>query len=191
MEETRRLSDDELVELYFAREEKALRETDRIYGRELFDLSYRILADREDAEENQSDTYLAAWRSMPPTRPYSLCAYLHRICRNLALKRIARKNRQKRSARIVELTDEIAGCLPGGNVEEEADTRELGRLLSAFLKTLEQEDRFILMARCFHMDSTTDIAAVLGCSEGSVRTRLYRTRLKLKKYLEKNWEGLK
>ena len=181
-----RMTDEEIVGLYFARDEEAIRESDRAYGKTLYRLSMRILADREDSEENKDDTFLTAWRSIPPAKPVHLAAFLLKICRNHALDRLKRNRAGKRSAVLVELTDELADCLPGGNVEDAVDARELGRLLTVFLESLPKEERFIMTARCFRLQSFAEIAGVLSCSEGRVRTFLYRTRIKLKLYLEEN-----
>ena len=180
------MDDDEIIGMYFARDEEALRETDRVYGRDLLRLALRLLGNREDAEENRDDTYLTAWNTIPPVRPRSLAAFLYKICRNHALDRIDSRKTRKRSAVLVELTDELANCIPGGSVEEEIDAKETGRLLSAFLKRLSWEERYIMMARCFQMESIGSIAEVLGSSQGRVRTILYRTRKRLKQYLEEN-----
>ena len=181
-----KMDDEKIVELYFARNEDAIRETDRSYGRELFAFSFRILANREDAEENLDDTYLSTWNAIPPTRPVNLAAFLHRICRNHALNRLERSKTAKRGAAVAELTAELANCIPGGDVEADVQARELGRLLTAFLKQLPGQERYIFVARCFYLDSPESIAKDLGCSAGRVRTILYRTRLHLKEFLARN-----
>ena len=187
MQEQILLGETEIIELYFARDEAAISETDKCYGKALMLLSFRVLADREDSEENKSDTYFAAWRSIPPTRPRSLPAYLMKLCRNLALDRLDRHKARKRQAEVIALTDEMADCIPAGSVEAEVEARELGRTISRFIKGLSAQNRYILMARCFSMDSISEIASVLGCSEGKVRTDLYRLRMQLKDYLEKEF----
>ena len=181
-----RITDEEIISLYFARDEEAIHESDRAYGKLLYRLSMSILADREDSEENKYDTYLTAWRSIPPARPVHLAAFLLKICRNHALDRLKRNRAGKRRAVLGELTDELADCIPGGDVEGVVDARELGRLLTVFLKNLPEEERFIMVSRCFRLQSFAEIAGVLSCSEGRIRTILYRTRLKLRQYLEDN-----
>ena len=179
-----RKTDDEIVDLYFARDEEAIRESDYAYGKMIHKLSFRILANREDAEENKDDTYLTAWNAIPPVKPISLGAFLMKICRNHAIDRLNRKTAKKRSAILIELSDELADCIPGGNVEDIVEEKELGRLLSVFLESLPVEERYIMTSRCFFMKDTAEIASVLHCSQGRVRTILYRTRLNLRKYLE-------
>ena len=108
-----------------------------------------------------------------------------KVCRNHALDLLEKKKAKKRQVELVELTDELADCIPDKGVEEIVEAKELGRIISTFLRRLSEEDRFIIMRRCFRMDSTAEIARALECSEGKVRTSLWRTRKELKRYLEK------
>lgn len=185
MEVIRKLADDEIIELYFNRDERAILETDRSYGKELLHISYRVLYDREDSKEICNDTYMTAWQSIPPVRPLRFAAWLMKVCRNHALDLLEKKKAKKRQVELVELTDELADCIPDKGVEEIVEAKELGRIISTFLRRLSEEDRFIIMRRCFRMDSTAEIARALECSEGKVRTSLWRTRKELKRYLEK------
>lgn len=63
------MQDLEIIELYFARNENAIKETDNKYGKLCFDVAVNILGNAEDSEECVSDTYLGAWNKIPPTRP--------------------------------------------------------------------------------------------------------------------------
>ena len=63
------MEDTKIIDLFFARNEDAIAETDAAYGRKLFALSHRILNNQEDAEESVSDTYMKVWEIVPPQRP--------------------------------------------------------------------------------------------------------------------------
>ena len=178
------MDDKEIINLYFARNEEAIRETDIAYGNMVLGLSYRILQSHEDAEENQDDTYLQAWRTIPPVHPFSLRAFILKICRRKALDKLDRRKAKKRNAELVALTDEMENCIPDTRQEEEADAKELSRLLNQFLGTLSAEHRDILISRCFCMEPVPAIAKEYGYSETKVRSILFRTRKRLKKYLE-------
>ena len=106
------LEDTKILELYNARDERAIEETRLSYGGKLRALAVRILDDVQDAQECENDTYFKAWRSIPPTRPVHFFAYLAKICRNTALSMLEHRNAAKRSAKIVELTDEMQQCIP-------------------------------------------------------------------------------
>ena len=62
------MEDAKIIELFWERNEQAVKETDTAYGRKLYVLSNNILNNREDAEESVSDTYMETWKSIPPKR---------------------------------------------------------------------------------------------------------------------------
>ena len=79
------MQDEEIVALYWQREEQAIRETEQKYGRYLIKIARNVLLDAEDSRETVNDTYLKAWNSMPPHRPGILATYLGKITRQLSL----------------------------------------------------------------------------------------------------------
>ena len=182
------MEDADIIDLYFARNEDAIRQTDISYGRRLNILAQRMLHSREDAEESVSDTYLKAWNTIPPRRPQHLFAYLAKICRNFSLDRLDWKNAAKRKAEVVSLTQEMELCIPDTQRERQRDGKELGMLLDAFLRTLTPENRMVFLRRYWYVDTIAEIAVRYGLSESAVQMRLSRTRAKLCTYLEK--EGI-
>lgn len=182
------MEDGQIIDLYFSRDEDAIRQTEAAYGGKLYNLSYRILWNREDAEESVSDTYMKAWDTIPPQRPVHFFAYIAKICRNLALKRVDWKNAQKRSAEIVALTQEMEGCIPDASQDARIEARELGRLLDAFLRTLTPENQMVFLRRYWYADTVAQIAARYGIGQSAVQMRLSRTKGKLAAYLAK--EGI-
>ena len=173
------MEDEEIVALYFAREERAIEATGEKYGAPLTRLAGRLLRLKEDAEECVNDTYLGAWNAIPPTRPQKLFAFLARICRNLACDRLDFRNAKKRSAEIVPLTEELAACLPDGRAGDAFDEEALGKVLNDFLENLPKESRLIFMRRYWFLDPVKEIAARYGIGESRVKTSLFRTRKKL------------
>ena len=182
------MEDRKIIELYFARNEEAIRHTDDTYGRRLFQLANNIVKNDLDAEESVSDTYLKAWETIPPQRPTYFFAYLAKICRHFALGRLDWKNAAKRKAEVVALTQEMELCIPDKAGDRALEGKELGRILNAFLKTLTPENRIVFLRRYWYVDTVAEIAVRYGISEGAVMTRLSRTRAKLQTYLEK--EGI-
>ena len=183
------MEDSKIIELFFARNEDAIRHTDDTYGRKLFALADNIVKDHQDAEESVNDTYLKAWDTIPPQRPIHLFAYLAKICRHFALGRLDWKKAAKRSAEVVSLTSEMELCIPDERREFQLEAKELGRLLDSFLRTLTPENRMVFMRRYWYVDTIAEIAVRYGISESAVNMRLNRTRAKLYTYLEK--EGFK
>ena len=177
--------DEQIVQMYFARKEQAIVQTEQKYGAKLQNFAAGILKNREDAEECVNDTYLKAWNSIPPNHPRYLFAYLAKICRNLAFGKLDYKNADKRNARIVELTAEMELCIPGSLQDQVMDEKELGRIFSEFLKRLPKQKRLLFVRRYWYMDSIAKIAECFHLSESNVKTTLFRTRKEFKKYLEK------
>ena len=182
------LEDEKILALYWARDTAAIQETGVKYGERLLRLSGRMLPAREDAEECVNDTYIGAWNAIPPTRPAHFFAFLAKLCRNLACNRLDWLNAAKRRAEVVSLTEELAACVPGADGGREQEMRELGALLSDFLRSLPQESRLFFLRRYWFMDSVKEIAARYAVGESRVKTSLFRTRRKLRDYLEK--EGI-
>ncbi len=179
------MDDNKIMELYFRRDEEAITQTKECYGGRLKALAYRILHSSEDAEECENDTYMKAWASIPPQKPQHFFAYLAKICRNTALKMSEKQQAQKRSAVIVELSQELSECLPDQHALEDTAEQELGQIISTFLKTVSKENRIIFVRRYFLSETIADISQTLGISESKVKSSLFRTRHKLKDYLSK------
>ena len=183
------MDDSKIIELFFARNEDAIKHTDDTYGRRLFHLADNIVHNDQDAEESVNDTYMKAWDTIPPQRPEHFFAYIAKICRNFALKRIDWQKAKKRNAEVVTLTQEMENCIPDTYRDREADERELGRILDAFLRTLTPENQMVFLRRYWYVDTIAEIAVRYGISESAVQMRLNRTRSKLAMYLAK--EGIK
>jgi len=179
------MTDDKIIALYFERNEDAIRETKNKYSRYLISVAQNITPSREDAEECENSTYLAAWNSIPPSRPTSLSAYLSKIIRNFALQKLRSQKREKRGGGEALLSlDELAECVPAASAYDENLTREkLGKIISAFLKDLPDTEQRLFICRYFHCDSIATLSQNFGMKESRVKMTLMRTREKLAKHL--------
>ena len=184
------MEDHQIIALYFRRSEDAIAETDQKYGRYCYSIAYNILTNREDAEESVSDTYLAAWKAMPPKKPTVLSTFLGRITRNLSIDRWRTRGAQKRGGGELPLAlHELEECVAGGRSPEEiCEARQLVALYNQFLEALPEIQRQVFLCRYWYLYSTAAIAAATGFSDTKVRTMLMRTRKKLRTFLEK--EGI-
>ena len=184
------MEDRQIIELYWDRREQAIVESDRKYGAYCRSISRRILAVEEDAEECVNDTWLHAWNAMPPQRPGVLSAFFGKLTRNLSLDRWRRNRAAKRGGSQVELAlHELGDCLPApGGPEQALDEKETGRVISQFLRTQPELDRTLFVRRYWHMESIFDLAVRFQLRESQVKSRLFRTRRRLKAALEK--EGI-
>lgn len=183
-----RMEDREIIEGLFRREPSALAELQKAYGPRLQALASRFLRSREDAEEAVSDAYLRTWQTVPPQRPERLFAYVAQLCRYAALEKVDWLNAQKRSAPVVELTEELSQCLPDPAFQREQEGRELREALDGFLGTLDRERRALFLRRYWYGDPIQTIAAQWGAGESKVKSALFRLRKDLKTYLER--EGI-
>ena len=181
------MEDQQIIDLYFARSEQAIQETDNKYGGYCFSIAYNILANREDSEESVSDTYLAAWKHIPPRRPGILSAFLGKITRHLALDRWRSRNAYKRGGGEVPLAlEELGECVSPADTPEDAFARkELERTVNRFLDSLPETERSVFLCRYWYLDPIEKIAANFGFSQSKVTSMLHRTRGKLKALLAK------
>ena len=181
------MRDDEIIALYFRRDEDAIRQTELAYGGKLYNLSYRLLWNREDAEESVSDTYLAAWKSIPPTRPSQLSAFLAKITRHISLDRWRRRSAEKRGGGEADVAlEELEECVAGSNtVESTVAAKELQAALNRFLETQSEMERVLFVSRYWYLRPVKEIADKTGLSVSNVKTQLCRTRKKLRFFLEK------
>lgn len=179
------MEDKTILDLYFARDELAITETDRKYGGYCFSLANSILNDRQDAEETVSDTYLKVWDTIPPKRPNVLKLFLAKITRNLAFSRWRKYTAEKRGGGEMELVlEELAGCLAApGSVEDRMNGQELAKTIRTFLDTLPVREQDIFLRRYFFVEESETIARRYGMKPATVLRTLSRTRQKLKHYL--------
>ncbi|MBQ8833750.1 MAG: sigma-70 family RNA polymerase sigma factor [Oscillospiraceae bacterium] len=181
------MDDEQIVSLYWARSEQAIRETETKYDRYLTKIAYNILSDYEDSRESVNDTYLAAWNSMPPHRPSVLSTYLGKLTRRLSIDLFRHKNRDKRKASEYALSlSELGDSVSGGNTTEDAvNVKLLADAIGIFLRLQPEEARNLFIGRYYFLDPLKEVAAYCGMTESKAKTVLYRTRLALKDYLIK------
>ncbi len=181
------MDDESIIGLYWQRDEAALRLTEKKYGSYLAKIAYNILRSHEDSEESVNETYMSAWKTIPPQRPSSLSAYLAKITRRISISTLRKRSCQKRmpSEYMVSLT-ELEDCVPsGGTAENDVDARLLGEAVNRFLRTLPDDTRDLFICRYFFSDPVRETSGRLGMSESKAKSILHRTRIKLKAYLEK------
>ena len=179
------MTDKQIIGLYFARDERAIEETDQAYGSRLLALSERILNSFRDAEEMKNDTYLRAWNAIPPQQPVHFYGWLAMLCRSLSLNRLNWNTARKRNAVVVALSDELSDILPDRTSLEQIDADILGDAINAFLRKQPEEKRYLFIRRYWYMDSTEELSKRFQVSREKVKSDLFRMRGKLKKELEK------
>ena len=181
------MDDKSIVDLYFSRNEEAITQTDKKYGHYCYSIAYNILTSKEDAEESVSDTYMTAWRSIPPRRPSALSAFLGKITRHISIDRWRERVATKRGGGEVPLAlEELNDCISGmQDVEMEYERKEILNAYVKFLDTLPVTERRVFLCRYWYVESIETIADKFDFSESKVKTMLHRTRAKLRKQFAK------
>ena len=179
------VEDTQIVQLYWARDQKAITETVTKYGNYCTSIAKNILGNNEDAEECVNDTYMNAWNSMPPYRPNILSTFLGKITRNLSFNRYKHNHADKRGgSELSAVLAELSECVSGkDNIEQEIDYKELVKSIDSFLDTLSTKKRNMFICRYWYTESISEIAKQFNMRENTVSMTLNRIRLKLHKYL--------
>ena len=179
------MEDDMIVQLYWDRDETAVAESAKKYGAYCTSIARNILFSLPDAEECVNETWLRAWKSMPPHRPHILSTFLGKITRRISFDMYRRNRREKRGGGQIETAlDELAECVSGtDDTERQWSENELKAEINRFLLSLPESRKSMFIMRYWYVDSVSDIAKRLGMSENSVSVALFRIRAELKKHL--------
>ena len=182
------IADEQIINLYWQREETAIQETDKKYGKFLFRIAYNILHDSLDCEECQNDTYLGVWNAIPPTRPTVFPAFITQIMRRIAINRYKEKMSKKRIP--FELTismDDLNDTLHSGNtVEADFEAEEIGKLINEYVRKLSDRQRYIFIERFYLAETVETIAKDLSISTPTVYREIEKIKKGLKLHLERN-----
>lgn len=183
------MEDNAIIDLFFKRSEQAIVETDAKYGCYCYSIAYNILSNREDSQECVSDTYLAAWNAIPPSRPYIFNAFLAKLTRHISIDRWRKTRAKKRGGGELFLAlEELENCVGLQDTESTFERKELTRVLDRFLLSLPETERNIFLCRYWYLDSIRAISEYSGFSQSKVTSMLHRTRGKLRKVLsEEGW----
>ncbi len=185
------MNDSKIIDLFLARREQAIQEAQREYGKLCLRVAENMLGSPQDAEECVSDAMLAAWNQIPPDQPAHLSAYLCKITKNLALKRLEYDGAQKRDSRRSLSLDELADVVSGrDDVGEALEAKELGDAITRFLRGQPERDRLLFIRRYWYFDDLSVLAKQTGLPEKKISGILFRVRRRLKAWLKKEGYAL-
>ena len=181
------MDDTQIVELYWARKESAIEETEAKYGSYCRSIAGNILNNQDDAEECVNDTWLGAWNSMTPHRPSVLSTFLGKLTRRISIDKWRRATAKKRGdGQLPLVLSELEDCVSDGkSIEEETERKLLAEVIAAFVKSLPETEQKVFLCRYWYMDSVKDIARRFDFTESKVTSMLHRTRERFRALLEK------
>ena len=183
------MNDKRIIELFFARDEEAIKETEKKYGKLCRYIAQNFLASREDAEECVNDTWLALWNSIPPDEPEPLSAYISARTKNIAISKSRANNAWKRGGNVQTISDEILSLLSDGQtLSEYYESRLAGKVINDFIEKLNKSERKVFVLRYWYRASDKSIMEETGFSQSKIKSMLARLRARLAKELEK--EGI-
>jgi len=185
------MDDQTLVDLYWQRDERALKISEDTYGAYCMRIARNILGDTEDARESVNDVWLAAWHAIPPHRPAVLQSFFGKLTRNISLKKRRDQRAAKRGGGEWPLIyEELADCIPSQtSVEQEVETIALSECINRFLDGLPAVEQAVFLRRYWYFERIHDIAVHFRFSDSKVKSMLFRTRKKLADALQK--EGIR
>lgn len=178
------MDDKNIVDLFLQRDEIAIKETQTKYGSYCYRIAYNILSLAEDAEECVNDTWVSVWSKIPPIIPQSLKAFLGKLVRDISLSRYRANHAQKRYGGMEIMLDELEECIPADfDVEQRIENKELGELVSEWLRTLSRDDMTLFVRRYYYGDQVKSLAKAKGCTENQLAQKMLKLRKMLKLYL--------
>jgi RNA polymerase sigma-70 factor (ECF subfamily) len=171
--EGRPLDEAELVDRARRGDQEAYAELVQQHAQVAFRTALLVCGSAADAEDAAQDGFVAAWRALPrfradaPLRPWLL-----RIVANAA------RNRRRSAGRRADLGLRLADSLRTGGAapspEGAAEAAEEREALLRAVSALDADDREVIGCRYFLQLSVAETAAVLGCAEGTVKSRMSR-----------------
>ena len=183
------MNDEKIIEMFFERNDGALRAIEERYGAFCHTVASNILSLREDREECINDLLLALWNNIPPERPHNLKAYIAKIVRNLAIKKTRSENVWRRCKSFAEIGEDFLESIPDTyDLNDQFESARAGKAINEFLATLPEHERDVFVLHHYFGEKVAHVAADMGFSEGKVKTILFRTRRKLAERLQK--EGI-
>jgi len=156
------------------------------YRVRIYNLAYRMLHSREEAEDVTQETFLNVYRSLGNFRGERLAPWIYKIASNLCLDHLRRRrpsvSLDERSGEDDDTAREIADrtCVP----EDEALAAALGEDIQRAIDSLPPKYRSVVVLRHIEDLPYEDIAEVLGVPLGTVKTRLFRAREMLRVRLD-------
>jgi RNA polymerase sigma-70 factor (ECF subfamily) len=178
------------------RDERAFSEIVRLYQHKVYNLIYRMVGNREEAEDVAQEVFVTVFKHIETFRgDAKLSTWLYRIATNHTrnrLKYLGRRAHNSTSELDEAAERELAGTQPSSMRPQIAgpdavlEGLQLERVVQEGIALLEPEHREVLVLRDVESLSYDEIASITGVAEGTVKSRLHRARLALKEHMAKH-----
>ena len=187
--------DRKLVRALRAREEDAFSELVRTYQHKVFNIVFRILGDRHEAEDVAQEVFITVFKHIDSFRgDAKFSTWLYRVATNHARNRVkylSRRSRKKHQD-IMDTPEGDMSDNPLGSQlarpDKQAQAHELEVIIQQGLALLGSEHREIIVLRDIENLTYQEISTITGLAEGTVKSRLFRARVALKSYVKEHYE---
>lgn len=154
------------------------------YKRRIYYLAYRMTRDHDSADELAQESFVRAYQAMSGfKKEYSFYTWIYRICVNLTINFLKRES-QKISVDSFEGGYHLLGKSGESDQLERMIASEQAAIVKRTLNTLPPDQKAVFVLKTYDDMSYQRMAKVMNCSIGTVMSRLFRARHKLKKALE-------
>lgn len=187
--------DRKLVRALRARDEDAFTELVRVYQHKVFNVTYRILGDRHEAEDVAQEVFISVFKHIEQFRgDAKFSTWIYRIATNHARNRIKYLGRrQRKQHQDIEDTPEgdVLDNPLGEHVprpDRQVQAQQLELIIKEGLEALRPEHREIIVLRDIEALSYQEISEITGLAEGTVKSRLFRARVALKEFVTARYD---
>ncbi len=155
------------------------------YMKQAYNIAYSFVNNHDDAQDVAQEAFVRVYQSIGTFRGDAVfTTWLYKIVMNLSLNRI--RQRKSRSHREVELTDEVMGAVSDGHAS--AEDVESRMHIERVLHELPTLQRATVILRHINGLSTKQVGLILRCTEGTVKTHLFRGIRKMRAILDEERE---
>ena len=153
----------------------------------VFTLAYKMLKNKEEAEEVSQDTFIKTFNSINKFKGDSkFSTWIYKITYNTCLDRLKKGKKDNNVVYIEDFNEHQVKTIE--NILENIDEKERNQKIQECLQLLPSEEAFLLTLYYFDDQSIEEIAKVIDCNANNVKIKLYRGRKKLASILKEQLE---
>lgn len=176
------------------RDERAFRELLELHRDRVYNITFRMLGNRAEAEDVAQEVFISVFKTIDQFREESkFSTWLYRVavnhCKN-RIKYLARRHDRDRDE-LDETSHQANGAIAGAPVRAAQPDRalegaQMERLLQEAIGNLDDDHRVVVVLRDVEDLSIEEICDITGLPDGTVKSRLHRARLALRKKLQRH-----